>query len=159
MEQDLTLFLQLYRLQVDYWYEVDRNYGRDAPGFYVPDGLFVVGSQRMSGRAEIAAFYRWREQRGDRTARHVVSNCRLKSWAADEAEFECVMMLYADDGVPVLPSQPPVMIADIVDRCVREEGVWRFRSHILTPVFQGGVQPTIPTRLDILAHASEPAAQ
>ncbi len=145
----------LYRLQVDYWYEVDHNYGRNAMDFYVEDGLFIVGTERMAGRAEIAAFYKWREQRGARTARHVVANHRLNGATAAEAEFQCIMMLYADDGVPVLPSQAPVMIADVVDNCVRDGGVWRFRSHILKTVFQGGAQPTIPTRSELLTHKTD----
>lgn len=142
----------LHRLQVDYWYEVDHNYGRNATDFYLEDGVFVVGAERMEGRGEIAAFYRWREKRGDRTARHIVANHRVKHATADEAEFHCIMTLYADDGVPVLPSQVPVMIADVVDHCVREGGVWRFRSHVLKTVFQGGAQPTIPTRSELLTH-------
>ncbi len=152
MSNDQTVFTELYRLQVDYWYEVDHNYGRSAPGFYTEDGLFAVGSERMNGRAEIAAFYTWREQRGDRTARHVVMNCRLGDMSGDEARFECVMMLYADDGRPVLPSRPPIMIADVADHCVRQDGLWRFRSHVLTPIFQGGVTATVPSRSQLLAH-------
>lgn len=147
-----AVFAELYRFQVDYWHEVDHNYGRAAPDFYTEDGLFVVGSERMAGRAEVAAFYAWRERLGTRTARHVVMNCRLTSFTTEEAEFECVMMLYADDGAPVLPSRPPIMIADVADRCVRQGGAWRFRSHVLTPIFQGGVAATVPTRSDLLAH-------
>jgi len=142
----------LYRMQVDYWYEVDHNYGRNATDFYLKDGLFVVGTERMAGQAEIAAFYKWREQRGARTARHVVANHRLSHAAAGEAEFQCIMVLYADDGVPVLPSQAPVMIADVVDHCVLDGGVWKFRSHVLKTVFQGGAQPTIPTRSELITH-------
>ncbi len=146
---------ELYRLQIDYWYEVDHNYGRRATSFYMADGVFVVGTERMAGHAEIAAFYKWREQRGVRTARHVVANHRLLRATDDEAEFQCIMVLYADDGVPVLPAQAPVMIADVVDQCVREGGAWRFRSHVLQTVFQGGAQPTIPTRSQLLTHKAD----
>jgi len=64
------------------------------------------------------------------------------------------MMLYADDGVPVLPARAPVMIADVTDQCVCVGGVWRFKSHVLRTVFQGGVQPTIPTRSDLQRHTA-----
>ena len=154
MNQDEALFVALYRLQVDYWYEVDHNGGRDATKFFAADGSFVVGTQTMAGHAEIAAFYAWRMQRGERTARHVVSNCRLDGASGDEAGFQCVMMLYADDGTPVLPARAPVMVADVTDRCVRVDGVWRFRSHVLRTIFQGGVQPTIPTRSDLQRHTA-----
>ncbi len=155
MTEERVVFDQLYRLQVDYWHDVDHNYGRDATRFYVEDGVFEVGSERMSGRAEIAAFYEWREQRGQRTARHLVSNCRLKRFGAESAEFECVMTLYANDGLPVLNSQPPVLIADVVDHCLCDGEVWRFKSHVLTPIFQGGVNPTVPTRSELLSHKAE----
>ena len=146
------VFGELYRLQVAYWYEVDNNGGRAAAAFYTSDGEFVVGTERMAGRAEIAAFYEWRLRRGERTARHLVSNCFLAEVTDTSAEFRCIMSLYADDGVPVLPANAPVMIADVVDTCVREGDIWRFRSHVLKTVFQGGVQPTIPTRSELLTH-------
>jgi hypothetical protein len=55
------------------------------------------------------------------------------------------MLLYAADGRPVLPSLPAIMIADIVSDCERQgDGEWRFVSHRLVPVFEGGVPATIP---------------
>ena len=157
MLDEITVFYQLCRLQADYWTEVDHNYGRNARGYFTPDGLFAVGSERMSGREEIAAFYTWREQRSERTARHVFTNPRVTGLTADGATFECIMSLYADDGAPVLNSQPPVLIADVRDRCVRHGETWLFQSHVLTPVFVGGVKPTIPSRSELLAHTAEAA--
>ncbi len=55
------------------------------------------------------------------------------------------MLLYAADGRPVLPSLPAIMIADVVSECERgDDGQWRFVSHRLIPVFEGGVPATIP---------------
>jgi hypothetical protein len=55
------------------------------------------------------------------------------------------MLLYAADGRPVLPSLPAIMIADVVSDCERDDdGKWRYVSHRLTPVFEGGVPATIP---------------
>ncbi|MBO1073499.1 nuclear transport factor 2 family protein [Roseomonas marmotae] len=143
--EELRLIASLSRLQADYWYEVDRNWGRRAAEYYLEDGVFEIGESRMEGRAAIAHFYSWREGRGERTARHLVTNCRLRSVNAtgDEAVFECIMSLHAADGPPVLESRPPIMIADVVDHCVRVSGVWRYRSHVLRPVFMGGVAPTV----------------
>jgi len=142
---DLALLSELTALEADYWYEVDRNWGRDADAFYVADGEFAIGDKLMRGKEAVAGFYRWRQSRGERTARHVVSNFRLSAREADSATFECIMCLYAADGRPVLPSLPAIMIADIVAVCERgADGRWRFRSHRLLPVFEGGVPATIP---------------
>jgi len=38
-----------------------------------------------------------------------------------------------------------IMIADVVSDCERDDdGKWRFVSHRLMPVFEGGVPATIP---------------
>jgi hypothetical protein len=139
----LTL-VELHALETEYWYEVDHNWGRSAPAFYEPDGVFAIGDGIFRGRDEIAGFYRWREERGARTARHVVTNPRVSLVIEDRARFECIMLLYADDGVPVLESRPAVMIADIVTEFVRTEGAWSVRSRTLRPIFEGGVGATKP---------------
>ena len=36
------------------------------------------------------------------------------------------------------------MIADIVSQCVLNDGIWRFSSRELKPLFMGGEAPTIP---------------
>lgn len=140
------LLRALTDLEIDYWYEVDHNWGRNAHDFYVANGIFAVGDKIMSGWDAISGFYRWRESRGDRTARHVVTNFRLLSQDGDKASFACIMLLYAADGRPVLPSLPAIMIADAIGECIREnvEGRWRFLSHRLVPVFEGGAPATIP---------------
>jgi hypothetical protein len=136
---------QLTDLEVEYWYDVDHNWGRTAHTLYVEDGVFMIGDKRMVGRHAIADFYRWREGRGDRTARHVVTNFRLATVANGRAKFECILLLYAADGKPVLESRPAIMIADIVNECaLGEDGQWRFLSHELRPIFMGGEAPTIP---------------
>ena len=44
----------------------------------------------------------------------------------------------------MLPSLPAILIADAVAECVRgADGKFRFRSHVLAPVFMGGAPPTI----------------
>jgi hypothetical protein len=135
----------LTALEVDYWYEVDHNWGRRAHEFYVTDGVFAIGDKRMCGTDAVAGFYRWRENRGDRTARHVVSNFKLVSRDVDRAKFYCILCLYAADGRPVLPSRPAIMTADIHGECERDPaGRWRFVSHVLTPIFTGGEPATIP---------------
>jgi len=101
-----------------------------------------------TGPDAIADFYRWRESRGERVARHVVTNFRLGAPQGSRAKCECIMLLYAADGRPVLPSLPAIMIADIVGECVRNaEGRWQYLSHRLIPIFEGGVPATIPPEM------------
>lgn len=142
---ELALLQALTALEVEYWHEVDHNWGRNARDFYVENGIFAVGDKTFAGAAAVADFYRWREGRGDRAARHVVSNFRIASAAAGRTKFDCILCLYAADGRPVLPSRPPIMIADIHNECVADDdGRWRYLSHRLVPIFTGGEPATIP---------------
>ncbi len=136
---------ELHTLEIDYWHEVDFNWGRNAASLYVDDGVFAIGETTMKGRDAIAQFYGWREGRGARTARHVITNPRLEHVGADGATLRAILLLYAADGAPVLPSLPAILIADVVSECVRcDDGRLRYRSHVLSPVFMGGEKPTVP---------------
>lgn len=142
---DAAVLQELTALEVDCWHDVDHNWGRTASDLYVPDGVFAIGDKVMAGREAIAGFYSWREGRGDRTARHVVTNFHLNARNGNRATLQCIMQLYAADGKPVLESSPAIMIADVVAECeYGGDGRWRFVSHRLIPVFMGGVAPTIP---------------
>lgn len=144
-ESHAAVLQALTELEIDYWHDVDHNWGRTANAMYVADGVFAIGDKVMSGTDEIANFYRWREGRGDRTARHVVTNFRLNERSGNRAKLQCLMLLYAADGKPVLESRPAIMLADVISECERNDsGRWRFVSHILRPVFMGGEPPTIP---------------
>jgi hypothetical protein len=55
------------------------------------------------------------------------------------------MLLYAADGAPILPSAPPIMITDLIDRCVKcDDGKWRYVERNFVPLFMGGAPPTVP---------------
>lgn len=141
----IDLLMQLTAFETEYWHEVDRNWGRRAHTYYHEDGAFVIDDKRMDGQKDVADFYGWRQGRGERTARHLVSNFRLASASGDRATLECVMCLYAADGVPVLDSKPAIMMADVTSECVRDSnGKWRYALHHLKPIFMGGVPPTLP---------------
>ena len=136
---------RLIDLESAYWYEVDHNWGRSAHEFYLPDGVFAIGEKRMHGREEIQNFYRWRQGRGERTARHVVSNFLVRTSGERHARAECILCLYAADGAPVLESKPAIMIADVInDYVLNDDDRWLLQSRVLRPVFMGGESPTIP---------------
>jgi hypothetical protein len=138
-------FQKLVKLEIDYWYEVDHNWGRCASPYYLPDGKFIIGDKTLAGVDAVANFYKWREGRGDRAARHVVTNFRLSEHGELRARFECILILYAADGRPPLPSNAPVMVADITSECERQpNGQWLYRSHALMPIFTGATPATLP---------------
>ncbi len=140
------LLLAIGALLADYWHEVDHNWGRNAHQLYTESGVFSIGNDVMDGPAAVQSFYNWREGRGAREARHVVSNLRVLQRDENHVDADCILCLYAADGVPVLPSSPPILIADEVAGCVRgHDGLWRFSSHFLKPVFKGGAPITTPS--------------
>ena len=139
------LLLAMGALLADYWYEVDHHWGRNAHLLYTDDGVFSIGDDVMNGPAAVQAFYSWREGRGAREARHVISNLRVVEREEGHLDAQCILCLYAADGTPVLPSSPPILIADEVAECVRGgDGLWQFKSHFLKPVFKGGAPITTP---------------
>jgi hypothetical protein len=130
---------------IEYWWDVDANGARQAPGFYTDDAVYQMCDHRMEGPAAVKAYYDYRAARGPRLVRHVLTNLRAEVRAADEASVLGVLTVYAADGVPVLPSAAPILVAD--NRCefVRgADGVWRFRRHEIAALFQGGVQVLVP---------------
>jgi len=135
----------LYQNMIDYWYEVDMKGGAGVSQMYVEDGIFHGGPGKpLVGRAAIEQFYSWRKDRGERLSRHVITNFRAEFSDATHATTCCVMMLYAADGRPVLPSAPPIIITDLIDRCVKcEDGQWRYIERNFIPLFMGGAAPTV----------------
>jgi len=131
------------RLNADYWFEVDRNEGRRAHEMFVEDGCYTTSMKQRTGRAAIADFYRGRRAPGPRTARHVATNMRVDVADCDHASADWILLLHAADGLPVLPSEPAIMIADVRDECVRgADGVWRYRSRTIMPIFKSPTPTT-----------------
>ena len=130
---------------IDYWYEVDLRGGAGVSQMYVEDGIFHGGPGKpLVGRAAIEQFYTWRQDRGARTSRHVITNFRAEFTDETHATTYCVMMLYAADGTPVLPTAPPIIITDLIDRCVKcDDDRWRYLERTFVPLFMGGAPPTV----------------
>ena len=118
----INLTQQLNGLLVDYWHDVDTNWGENAPDYYTPEGLFEGPAASYVGREKIRAFYRWRKTRGDRTVVHSVQNFQaFFDGGPDKARCHWILMLYAADGKPVLPTHPPIQIAYMTDRLIKTE--------------------------------------
>jgi SnoaL-like protein len=141
----LALTHELHALVVDYWHDVDTNWGRKAPDYYTPDGVFVGAQASYNGREKIRAFYKWREDRGARTVVHSVHNFEATLTAPGKATCHWFLMLYAADGKPVLPTHPPIQIAYMTDHLVQDpaEG-WQLTYRKFEPWFEGGTPATNP---------------
>jgi hypothetical protein len=112
VSDDLILWHAVYGLEVRYWHEVDCN-----------------------GAA-------WKTVRSLRTTRHLISNLWVEAIGDREARAFGVISFYDGSGrAPVPESNAPVMVADLLNVCVLEDGAWRFKSHRLRPVFMGAEVP------------------
>ncbi len=140
---DLSLWYALNRLISDYWADVDQHGGSLAHEFYLPNALYAVGNNRFEGSDKIRAFYARRRQFGNSSTRHLVDNLRVWREDAREGRAAGIMSLYRADGrPPILGVKPPSMIADFEARCVHgDDATWRFRSHLLRPIFVGSDLP------------------
>ena len=136
---EMLLWHALHQMEVRHWHDVNGNAGRTAHEFYTEQGVFAVGETRHEGREKIREFYAWRARRGERIARHLVSNFQVVAGADGRtASAMGVVSLYGADGVPVLPSRPATMIADLRSELeLGADGIWRFRAHLLHPLFRG----------------------
>jgi hypothetical protein len=145
-EQRALETLVLQQNAVNYWHEVDLKGGAGVSEMFVEDGIFHAGpGQPLVGRAAIEGFYSWRQDRGARTSRHLISNFRAEFEDDTHATTYCVMLLLAADGKPILPSRPPIFVGDQVDRCVKcADGRWRYAERNFTALFMGGEAPTMP---------------
>ena len=140
---DAGLWYALNRLETNYWWDVDLNGGRNAHEFYLPDGLYVVGQNRFAGHDQIRAFYAWRARRGSTTSRHLINNLQVFATDDHHAGFMAALSLFRANGpAPVRRAPSPCLIADVIGECVcGEDGTWRFRSHVVRPVFLGSDRP------------------
>ncbi len=136
---------ELHSQLMEYWHDVDTNWGRNAPEYYTEHGIFEGPEATYQGREKIRAFYEWRVKRGKRLAVHAVNNFRAQFEDDNHATCTWYMLLYAADGVPVLPTHPPILIALVTDKCVRDAGGhWLYAHRKFEAWFQGGTPPTNP---------------
>jgi hypothetical protein len=145
---DVALWHALHALECAYWHDVDRNAGRSAHEFYVPDGVMVVGHNRFEGREEIRKFYCWREQQsttsvaGATTTRHLINNLYVESATDRSAKLIGIVSFYGGVAKRTAHPKPPILMTDLIAECVRDDdGRWRYRSHLLQPVFVSHESP------------------
>lgn len=142
--EELLERLKLEAMLTEYWHDVDTNWGRNAGAYYTDDAVFDGGEAIYNGRAKIEQFYEWRVKRGARTAVHAFTNYRVKFDGDSKAVATWYMLLYAADGLPVLPTHPPINIALVTDQMVKRGGKWLVAHRKFGALFMGGTPPTNP---------------
>lgn len=127
---------------VAYWHDVDFHWGANAAAHYTADGVFVSPQARYEGRAQIAEFYAWRKERGERVNVHLVSNFFVRSLTESRAEVDWICTLFAHDGPAPQPSAPPIAISRVEDVFVREGEAWLCQRRAWHTLFRGGAKTT-----------------
>jgi hypothetical protein len=108
---DLVLWCALSRLMATYWADVDENGGLQAHEFYLPDGLYAIGTNRFEGRDKIEAFYA-RRRHGSVMTRHLLCNLRISGDEEPRTWIAGMVSLYRADGKsPFQGARPPAMIS------------------------------------------------
>ena len=139
----LQILREIEDLSIDYWHDVDTNWGKKAHEFYTEDGSYTTSLQTRTGRAAIKEFYDLRENRGDRVARHLINNHKITIHDRNHASADWILSLFAADGKPVLPSRPAIMMADMHDEIVRgPDGRWLYKSRTITALFRDDTPTT-----------------
>lgn len=148
--QQLLAIAELQRGLADFWHDVDTQWGRKASQFYSEDAVYEAAPLRLEGREAIQRFYTWREGRGERTAVHGVLNFRADFEDADHAVATWYMLLYAADGTPPHPSEPPSRLSRVTEHYRRDEaeGRWLCTRRFVQNLFQGGAQLNAPAALN-----------
>jgi hypothetical protein len=140
---EFRLWHALYQLEVKYWHDVDRNGGSSVHDFYCDDGLLSIGGKEFKGRNTIKTFYEWRRKRGE-TARHVIGNFMVGPQDDRRATAFGVITTYRARAikVPIDGGNVPALVSDFTSDCVLgPDDTWRYRSHIVRPVFKGTDTP------------------
>ena len=124
---------------------LDHEGGVGTEELFTEAGVFAALGTEARGRGEIRATYERRRARGSRTARHLVCNLAIEPLGDGRARATSIMVLFADDGEPPRPAHVPLVVADVVDECVREaDGAWRLSSRTLRNIFEDGRDIALP---------------
>ena len=133
----LQILREIEDLSINYWNDVDTNWGKTAHEYYTEDGSYTTSLKTRTGRIAIKDFYDSRENRGDRVARHFINNHKITIHDRNRVSAVWILSLFAADGKPVLPSRPAIMIADVHDEILRgKDGRWLYKSRTIKALFR-----------------------
>ncbi len=144
----LMLRLHIEALHAEFAWRIDRGDPATVFELFTPDGSYSRASGESSqGHDEIRAAYATRASRGPRTARHIFTNLRLYEIEKTRAKGNCILTLFAEDGLPPRRAEP-LLVADFDDEFECDiKGVWRYKKRLITWIFtrvEGGLGRTLP---------------
>ena len=71
----------------------------------------------------------------DRTTRHIMTNFRFRVVGKDKVEGSSMSVIFRSEGSQIAPALPWA-VTECSDVFVRQEGMWKFASHITTDIYQ-----------------------
>ncbi len=127
---------EIEQLLSEFAHRLDLDHGLRVHELFTEDGSYIIDGRPLTGHETIRSGYEQRAALGLRTGRHLFTNVLVQPDTADRVRVQSVLVLYADDGEPILPARPPLVVADFADVCVRREGRWLFETRDLKTVFR-----------------------
>ena len=82
----LQVIREIEELSIDYWDDVDRNWGKNAHEYYTEDGSYTTSTKMRTGREAIKAFYDSHENRNEGI---VISACAARRIFGRATCFDC----------------------------------------------------------------------
>jgi hypothetical protein len=132
----IALRMEIEALNAEFAYLIDHDQSELVADLFTADGVYGRSTgERSVGREEIRVGYQKRKDNGPRTARHIFSNLRLTPRPDGRVTGNCILTLFAEDGLPPHPAKPLVVADydDIYELC--SDGRWRFAERIITWIF------------------------
>jgi len=128
--------LAIADLIAEFAYLIDHDRSDEVADLFTEDGSYGrISGERSVGRDALKRVYAARSARGVRTARHLFTNVRLAFESNDLVRGTCILLLFAEDGLPPLPAEVN-LVSDYEDVFRRsDDGRWRFASRTVRHVF------------------------
>ena len=134
----------IHQLIAEFAYSVDIGNGRNTAELFTNDGWYESDTGRSTGRDAIRKAYSTRAERGPRTSRHIFTNVRIKKCDDNRYEGTSLLLLFAEDGQNPSNAEP-MLVADVVDEYVVEDGSALLASRRLRNVFVSpNAEPVLP---------------
>jgi hypothetical protein len=154
MNVPIEVRIALQDLVHEFAHRVDFGPVETVADLFAEDGWYAWGDKRSVGREAIRDTYRQRAARGIRTSRHLCANLRLSMFGDNQAQGQSIWLIFAEDGPPPHPAVP-LLVADVTDVYVRQDGRWLFQSRQLEDAF---VAPDRTPLLPLKSEAREAAS-
>jgi hypothetical protein len=124
----------LINLIVEFAWRVDHK-SADTIHELVTDDIFMQMSYGpMVGKDEIKA---WGVKRAavERITRHVMSNFRFRATGDGKVEANSSAIIFRSEGLEMSPPTPWA-VSECTDIFVRQNGTWKFASHIAADIYR-----------------------